>query len=376
MFAPPIKAPQSKTALQTGPPRLLSGQAETPTASKSADPQKHEGGRRPSWDFSKIAVFGPDRPIQHQTPSPPIQPKLIIGQVNDPLEYEADRVADQVMRMPEPGISVAAAAAPQVSRKCADCEEEEKLQKKQAGLEDAAGEAPGIVREVLRSQGRPLDSGSAAFFGARLGHDFARVRVHSDSEAAEAAKSVRARAYTVGEHIVFGSGEYAPTTSAGRLLLAHELAHVLQQDGGRGSGIIRRREVDDRSCAGLSDVEGDVDNEVNGEISAARTSVGTSPPALQEEVYKRLGQGAISPIEFFIEALPASKRNTPANDLAGTKYAGAAAAKPIYVVGRGAVASAVNVHGQCIGADKLGHFFDLGFLYWKADKLLHGMATS
>ncbi|MGA2127230.1 MAG: DUF4157 domain-containing protein [Xanthobacteraceae bacterium] len=232
------------------------------------------------------------------------------------------------------------------------------------------------AHEVSRSPGRPLDGDSAAFFGARFGHDFTRVRVHHDGEGAEAANGVRARAYTIGEHVVFASGAYAPATRTGRLLLAHELAHVVQQDGGRAAGTIQRREVDDRSCAGLPDVEPDVDSEVNAEIGAARTAVGTAPPALQEEVFKRLGEGIISPIEHFIEALPASKRNTPASDLAGTKYGGAAAANPVYLLGTDAVASAVNVHGACIGADKLGHFFDVGYKYWAADAMLHGMSTS
>ncbi|HWS90093.1 MAG TPA: DUF4157 domain-containing protein [Pyrinomonadaceae bacterium] len=102
-----------------------------------------------------------------------------------------------------------------------------------AASEGARGPAtdgvPGVVRETLESPGRPLDSGARTFMESRFGHDFSRVRVHTDARASESARSVGALAYTVGSHVVFGAGQYAPGTPAGRHLLAHELAHVVQQ---------------------------------------------------------------------------------------------------------------------------------------------------
>ena len=95
--------------------------------------------------------------------------------------------------------------------------------------------APSIVHKVLRSPGRPLDSGTRAFFEPRFGHDFGHVRVHTDARAAESARAVDAHAYTVGRDVVFGAGRYAPATSDGRQLLAHELAHVVQGDATTGS---------------------------------------------------------------------------------------------------------------------------------------------
>ena len=89
--------------------------------------------------------------------------------------------------------------------------------------------APSIVDEVLRSPGRPLDPATRASMEPRFGHDFSRVRVHSDAKAAESARSVNALAYTVGRDVVFGAGQYAPGTTAGRRLVAHELTHVVQQ---------------------------------------------------------------------------------------------------------------------------------------------------
>ena len=88
---------------------------------------------------------------------------------------------------------------------------------------------PPIVNEVLRSPGQPLDGGTRAFFEARFGHDFSNVRVHADTHAAQSAQAVNALAYTVGQHTVFAAGQYAPDTSAGKRLLAHELTHTIQQ---------------------------------------------------------------------------------------------------------------------------------------------------
>jgi len=95
--------------------------------------------------------------------------------------------------------------------------------------------APPAVREVLGSPGRPLDAEARAYVEPRLGHDFGKVRVHADERAAESARSVGARAYTVGNDVVFNSGQYAPQTPSGLRLLAHELTHVVQQQGGAGA---------------------------------------------------------------------------------------------------------------------------------------------
>jgi hypothetical protein len=89
--------------------------------------------------------------------------------------------------------------------------------------------APPIVHEVLRSPGQPLDSETRAYMEPRFGHDFGRVRIHADSSADRAAKATRAAAFTVGNEIGFASGRFAPGTVTGQMLLAHELAHVVQQ---------------------------------------------------------------------------------------------------------------------------------------------------
>jgi hypothetical protein len=94
----------------------------------------------------------------------------------------------------------------------------------------AAREAPAVVHDVLRTPGQPLEPGARAMMESRLGHDFSRVRVHTDAHAAESARSVDALAYTVGRDVVFGARQYSPGTPAGQRLLAHELVHVTQQE--------------------------------------------------------------------------------------------------------------------------------------------------
>ena len=191
-------------------------------------------------DFTKIGLLPPERAsrLEARFPltAPPLpgalQAKLVVGQVNDPLEHEADRVADQVMRIPAPEVSISA-TPPQLSHKGAACKEDaQTLQTKSAEPPGSTvNEAPGIVHEVLRSPGQALDAPTRAFFEPRFGHDFSKVRVHTDEQAAQAARSMSAEAYTVGNQVVFAADRYAPSLTGGRRLLAHELAHVVQQSG-------------------------------------------------------------------------------------------------------------------------------------------------
>ena len=180
--------------------------------------------RRLGHDFSRIPIHPPAVEV--------IQAKLAINQPGDQYEQEADRVAVQVMRMPEPQL--------QRQRTCGGTAgpDDEYAECKSTGLQRDAkqpsascaqpSEAPPIVHEVLRSTGQPLEKETLAFMEPRLGHDFSLVRVHNSVKAAESARAVNASAYTVGQHIVFGAGEYAPGGDRGRHLLAHELAHTIQ----------------------------------------------------------------------------------------------------------------------------------------------------
>jgi HEAT repeat protein len=157
------------------------------------------------------------------TSTPPgrtfIQPKLVVGEVDDPLEHQADRMADQVMQK-GPGLPLDAAPL-HLSRK---------PQPTQSEPREVDGSVASEIQD-LSGGGSSLPEPSRAFFESRFGHDFAAVRIHADSRSAELARSVDARAFTLGRDIVFGAGEYSPGTGEGARLLAHELTHVVQQQG-------------------------------------------------------------------------------------------------------------------------------------------------
>lgn len=157
--------------------------------------------------------------------TPLIQTKLTVNQPGDRYEQEADHMADQVMRMPDPAV--------QRQVKVKD-EDEEVLQTKVTSSANAGGYevSPALGNQIhaLQGGGQPLDPTTRAFMEPRFGHDFSQVRVHTDQTATEIAHSVNALAFTVGRDIVFGNQQYTPGTSNGKRLLAHELTHTIQQD--------------------------------------------------------------------------------------------------------------------------------------------------
>jgi outer membrane protein OmpA-like peptidoglycan-associated protein len=164
-----------------------------------------------------------------------------VGKANDPFEHEADRVANEVMSMP----SDTDAARPDhavggeqlMQRKCACSGGCDKCKKKQLSLKRVSAnasetaEVPSSVDHLLHSSGMPLDGATRAFMEPRFGYDFSHVRVHADSAAAQSTRDVSALAFTVGNHIAFAAGQYSPGSAASNRLLAHELAHVVQQGG-------------------------------------------------------------------------------------------------------------------------------------------------
>ncbi|MGB6826745.1 MAG: DUF4157 domain-containing protein, partial [Terracidiphilus sp.] len=121
---------------------------------------------------------------------------------------------------------------------CAECKKkkhvENGLRRKAAAGGDSVTQVPHVVHEVLRSPGRPLEAGVRHFMEPRFGFDFRDVRIHTDAKAAASAEAVNAQAYTVGRNIVFGRNAYS-TGAESRQLLAHELAHVVQQRGSKSA---------------------------------------------------------------------------------------------------------------------------------------------
>ena len=183
---------------------------------------------------SRLATTTPFHTVTHREQLP-LQKKLTINSAGDRYEVEADRVAEQVMGMTEPRLQRRAlGSTPTVQRQSEAV---------------VADRVPLPVQQALNSPGQPLDAATRAFMEPRFGHDFARVRVYADDRAAESARALNALAYTVAPNIVFGAGQYAPQTDAGRSLLAHELAHVAQQATGLQT-FIQRQEDKEQVCQG------------------------------------------------------------------------------------------------------------------------------
>jgi len=208
----------------------------------------------------------------HTLSSVRIQPKLVVNTPGDIYEQEADQVAEQVMRMPEQGSVAGRIVNPVrpafIQRICTGCEEElqrqpmkeeeevlqpkplvnqitplvqrrvlpsEKKKEETLQTKPIAGQYTPVPTDLqdrisaLRGTGQSLSQSERAFFEPRLGTEFSQVRIHTDSRAAETARTLNARAFTLGQDITFGAGQYEPSSADGRRLLAHELTHVLQQ---------------------------------------------------------------------------------------------------------------------------------------------------
>jgi hypothetical protein len=209
-----------------------------------------------------------------------MRPKLEVSEPGDAVEREADAVADKVMRMPDPQAASAGAGAKPADKAggkgAANAGTAPKApaptspgKASASGAQPKGGGAqPAIQREAkpghdqrsqrqdtpsgagqpdspaaLKAQlgaGMPLDQASRAFFEQRLGRDLSEVRIHTDAKAADAASSLHARAFAYGNHIVFAGGAYQPGSDEGKRLLAHELAHVMQNDNLQLGHVVHR----------------------------------------------------------------------------------------------------------------------------------------
>ena len=191
--------------------------------------------------FGRDSASIPEIPSKVAT----LQTKLATNKPGDEYEQEADQVAEQVVRMPEVKLQQACVGGL--------CAERRKAEPPAVQRKTAAGMgAPSVSsrNSVVPSAGHPLDGGTRSFFEQRFGYDFGEVRVHTGPYASGLANTLRARAYTVGQDVVFGAGQYAPFSRAGRRLLAHELTHVVQQREGHTVRCIQRQDTPDTRSGG------------------------------------------------------------------------------------------------------------------------------
>lgn len=219
------------------------------------------------------------RQIGNRAVSQMLQAKMTVGKPNDVHEQEADRVADTVMRMPEPLLQrqeekeETAQMKPIADRVSPLLQRQEEKKDEHAQAKSLIGPITSIVQrqeekkdehaqmlqrqeekkdehvqakgssattpavspqlesriQTIRGGGQPLPDNTRTFFESRFGHDFGGIRVHTDSQAAETAGQLNAQAFTIGRNVFFGAGHYEPHTSKGQWLMAHELTHTIQQ---------------------------------------------------------------------------------------------------------------------------------------------------
>jgi hypothetical protein len=247
MFASPIAKPRSVALPQSSTDRA---NRNAPTADRAREKRGNSAlgvsQARPTFDFARIPVFlqgpaewGSDAQIP---PAPrfhsPIQAELRVGAVNDPLEREADRVAQQVLQGSLTG---------SITKCPAGIGDATRFEASSARPLSVGEQAPDSVHQALSSPGKPLDVQTRSFMEPRFGFDFSRVRIHTDGRAAESAHYVKAHAYTVGKQIVFGAGEFAPETRSGQRLIAHELTHVVQQQSAGSGAVTLQRDTNPKA---------------------------------------------------------------------------------------------------------------------------------
>lgn len=196
----------------------------------SAEPQVHPNAA------NEVKVVGQPTGkdiYTHSLSRLPIQRKLTIGVSDDPLEDEADHMADKVMRMPDQSF---------IQRKCDHCEQKEKAQRepfslfiqKKQSLPISSTVASDSISSQIQStmgNGNPMPQTTKSFMESRFGTDFSKINIHTDNYATDLSNQLNAHAFTVGNDIYFNEGKYCPESNIGKHLLAHELMHTIQQTG-------------------------------------------------------------------------------------------------------------------------------------------------
>lgn len=228
-----------------------------------------------------------------------LQTKLALGPTNDMFERQADSAAAHVVanRPGTPSLSGVPISAGLAQRACSACEDEQKskrIQRKCAcgasqgepcsckheeehpelqidrsskGPEERSNDAVGAVQSVVSGPGKPLSKPVRQDMESGFGRSFSHVRIHDTPRAAASAEGIGAHAYTVGNHIAFNRGQYQPSTDSGRFLLAHELAHTVQQSGAPQSDSTRISQPGDR-------------HETQANRAASAATSGTAVPGL------------------------------------------------------------------------------------------------
>ena len=212
----------------------IAEQVMKPQAMGAASGRGSDDGDREAMPARKAVDHNLARHLLLRTPIRTLQRTLGNRRLADVLRHT-------LPGRPIPELRRKCACGNESEQECSECSKNRLARKPEAASEPAGPEATAMVGDVLKTPGQPLRGSARRALEPRFGYDFSRVRVHDGSQAAESASAVNAAAYTVGNHIVFGKGRYAPGTNEGDRLLAHELTHTIQQTGGAwlGRGLAR-----------------------------------------------------------------------------------------------------------------------------------------
>lgn len=231
------------------------------------------------------------------------KPQGAIGAADDPLEHQADAVAQRILQMSEPASKGVEGSTTERSLSVPEL-------------------APPLVRDVLRQSGKPLDPAARAFFEPRFGRDLSAVRIHADRRAAQSARAIGARAYAAGSHLVFGERQYMPKTDSGRSLLAHELAHIVQHGGDAIRRTVEMRDVgrgEQSGFARLPELVERLNHVANGLVFSLDQN---SNLVYQENPYGTITEFERQMRAFIDSATPTRLRLTNRQGLLGTPAAG------------------------------------------------------
>jgi hypothetical protein len=300
----PLYSSKVAAPIAAQPTRALQARARSPKAADEEREMRPEAAEpRLTHSFNRLRV--------HPTTHGRLQAKSSIGEPGDAYEQEADRIAEHVMHTPRVQPACDCGGACPRCRMERSAPDDDGPRAKSPGPSAPVLAVPGAVHDALSSPGRPLDAATRALMEPRFGHDFGHVRVHAGPRAERAARAVHARAFTVGSDVVFGTGQHAPGTTEGQRLLAHELAHVVQQGGPLPHARVQRFGIADMASSvtdalgiDVSEIAARVTDPINAILTAKQLlSLPLIGGTIQRAVADRLGPGALEVLGIDDETL-------------------------------------------------------------------------
>jgi hypothetical protein len=247
--------------------------------------------------------------VQKLISSGRLQTKLKVGHSADHREQEADRVADETMKNDK---SIEVGFNPQN-----DYGTSLMLNRMQIGdssIDNLTDNHSTLINSALSTPGKNLDNNTRDYMEPRLGYNFKNVIIHNDNNASRSADSINAKAYTVGNDIVFGKGQYNPSTDAGKNLIAHELTHVMQQNSNPSNKGLQMKSklATANKSTGLEGEANKKAGKISADISSKKNKATEEMPLLSEKSFDLQGLKTLKSIPVLAELESNEKKNKQA----------------------------------------------------------------